>query len=86
MRNKDDKYELAQTAWRFVPMTDLQATRANALIEQGANPSELFSPGQLERRNQALAHPERHQTSLIGKTDIRAAFDHFDREESRSGS
>ncbi len=83
---KDDKYELAQTDWRFIPMTELQATRANALIEQGQDPSRLFSPRQREMRQRVLDDPDRPRVSLIGHADLKGAFKTFHREESRSGS
>jgi hypothetical protein len=44
---KDDKYNLAQTPWRKLAMTRTQATRANAYVAHGRDPSPLFSPRQL---------------------------------------
>ncbi len=41
---KDDKYYLSRTHYRAVPMTPLQATRANALIGAGRSPASVLSP------------------------------------------
>ena len=41
------KYYLAQTDYRFVPMTHLQASKANAMIGNRQDPAVLFSPRQL---------------------------------------
>jgi hypothetical protein len=44
---KDDKYQLASTKWKTVHMTRTQATRANALVGAGKDPSPVFSGKQL---------------------------------------
>lgn len=44
----DDKYHLARSPWRAVPMTRTQAMRANAVIARGQDPSPLLSPRQQE--------------------------------------
>ncbi len=43
---KDDKWHLAKTAWRHVPMTETQAARANAAIAAGKSPDWFFSSAQ----------------------------------------
>ncbi|MCB9676838.1 MAG: hypothetical protein H6737_17115 [Alphaproteobacteria bacterium] len=63
----DDRYRLRHTAWASVPMTAAQATRANAVLSDGGDPSSLFSP-----RQRALAG--RKQAANLGSGDIRAAF------------
>lgn len=45
--DKDVKYYMAQTEYRTIPMTQLQASRVNALIGQRKSPNELLSPRQL---------------------------------------
>jgi hypothetical protein len=49
--DSEPKYYLAQTDYRKIPMTSLQACRANSLIGKGQSPDELLSPRQLEMRN-----------------------------------
>lgn len=68
---KDDKYQLRHTPWRFVPMTDLQASKANALIGRGVDPRELFSPRQLAI---LAASGTRDLPEAVGAEDLRAAF------------
>jgi len=46
-QDRADKYYLSRTAYRYVPMTDLQATRINARLGHRQNPDDLLSPRQL---------------------------------------
>jgi hypothetical protein len=71
---KDDKYQLRHTAWAYVPMTELQASRANSLIGRGADPSALFSPRQRAIHRAAGQKPQAGWTIAIGAADLRAAF------------
>lgn len=50
-KDKDDKYYLSRTAYRNVPMTDLQAAKVNSAIGSGQSPDHLLSPRQLEFLN-----------------------------------
>lgn len=54
---KDDRYQLRHTAWRYVPMTPAQAARANASIGRSQDPSSWFSPRQLAIYRAASAQP-----------------------------
>jgi hypothetical protein len=71
---KDDKYQLRHTAWAFVPMTDLQASRANSLIGRGRDPSALFSPRQRAIFQAATQRPNAGWNSAVGARDFRNAF------------
>jgi peptide methionine sulfoxide reductase MsrA len=44
--DKDPKYYLAQTVYKYLPMTPAQAVKINALIGQGKSPAPLLSPRQ----------------------------------------
>lgn len=46
--DREPKYYLAQTGYRLIPMTSLQACRANSLVGKGQSPDELLSPRQLK--------------------------------------
>jgi len=46
--DREPKYYLAQTDYCLIPMTSLQACRANSLIGKGQSPDELLSPRQLK--------------------------------------
>lgn len=41
------KYYLSKSIYRYVPMSPIQAVKANALVGQGKNPSSVLSPRQL---------------------------------------
>jgi hypothetical protein len=45
--DNEPKYYLAQTDYRFIPMTTLQACRANSMVGNQKVPDEMLSPRQL---------------------------------------
>ena len=49
--DREPKYYMAQTDYRRIPMTSLQACRANSLIGKGESPDELLSPRQLKLKD-----------------------------------
>jgi Thioredoxin-like len=65
-RDPETKYYLYQSAYRAVPMTDLQATRANSLLARGQSPDELLSPRQISLAKQAKSDLKTAR-NLIGK-------------------
>jgi len=69
---REPKYYLSKTHYRFVPMTPLQAARANALIGQGRPPEGVLSLRQIELAKQAKAHPGRKWENAIGKDMMEA--------------
>lgn len=72
---KDDKYQLRHSLWRFVPMTPLQATRANHLIGRGQDPSAAFSPRQREIYQAVQKNPQGGWQNLAGHaTSLRDQF------------
>ena len=46
--DKEPKYYLSKTDYQYVPMTALQATKANALIGKQQSPNAVLSPRQVE--------------------------------------
>lgn len=70
----EPKYYLAQTLWKYVPMTSLQACRANQLAGNGQSPEPVLSPRQLELGRYAAAHPEKNWKNVIGVTDLTKAW------------
>ena len=46
-KDKEPKYYLSGTNWKHVPMTTLQACRANSLVGQGQSPEPVLSPRQI---------------------------------------
>ncbi|MCB9285812.1 MAG: thioredoxin family protein [Lewinellaceae bacterium] len=71
--DREPKYYLSKTPYRFVPMFPLQAARANALIGQGKSPEAVLSPRQVALAKQAKAHPEKKWADAIGK-DMMSAW------------
>lgn len=49
--DKEPKYYLSKTHYQYVPMTDLQATKANALVGKRQLPDAVLSPRQMELAN-----------------------------------
>lgn len=45
--DSQDKYYLSQTDFQNIPMLNIQATKANALIAKNQNPADILSPRQL---------------------------------------
>lgn len=45
--DREPKYYLSKTVYQYVPMTQLQAARANSLVGNGSLPNEVLSPRQI---------------------------------------
>lgn len=63
----DPKYYLSKTPYRAVPMTALQAARANALIGQGKSPERVLSPRQIAIAQKAKRRADAKWENLIGE-------------------
>lgn len=74
-QDREPKYYLAQTPWRFVPMTTLQACRANSLVGQGQSPAGVLSPRQVELGRQAEIKADKKWRTAIGATDLAGAWE-----------
>lgn len=72
--DREPKYYLSKTDYRFVPMTELQATRVNALIHNGGDPDAVLSPSQLALRKRVGAAEKATRKSMIGRSDIVKAW------------
>ncbi|MGB7291938.1 MAG: VPGUxxT family thioredoxin-like (seleno)protein, type 2 [Thermodesulfobacteriota bacterium] len=62
----DPKHYLSQTIYRYVPMTSLQASRANAAIGSGSSPDDYLSPRQLELLKYIKNNPQINWQSTVG--------------------
>ena len=71
--DREPKYYLAQTDYKFVPMTSLQACRANSLVGKNQSPEALLSPRQLAILENMRQHPKSKAKSAIGK-DLKKAW------------
>jgi hypothetical protein len=64
----ESKYYLYQSHYRYLPMTELQAARANSLLAGGKSPDEVLSPRQIELARQIKANPKKNWKPVIGKS------------------
>ncbi|MEZ5055436.1 MAG: VPGUxxT family thioredoxin-like (seleno)protein, type 2 [Saprospiraceae bacterium] len=51
--DREPKYYLGKTVYRYVPMTQLQAARVNSLIAKGKSPYSVLSPRQIDLAEKA---------------------------------
>ncbi|MEZ4942908.1 MAG: VPGUxxT family thioredoxin-like (seleno)protein, type 2 [Saprospiraceae bacterium] len=72
--DREPKYYLAQTPWKYVPMTSLQACRANSLVGNSQSPEPVLSPRQLELHQTIRANPKRKWKNAIGAADLAEAW------------
>lgn len=72
--DREPKYYLAQTDYRYIPMTTLQACRVNSLIGKNASPDEWLSPRQLALLKKVGENPKRNWKNMIGRKDLAVAF------------
>ena len=68
--DREPKYYLAQTDYRFIPMTSLQAARANSLVGRRQLPDDLLSPRQLGVLKKVAENPKKDWKNMIGQKDL----------------
>ena len=71
--DREPKYYLSKTAYRFVPMTPTQAARANSLVGANKSPADILSARQLELYKFIKAHAELPWKNVIGQ-ELRTAW------------
>ena len=65
--DSEPKHYLSKTPYRAVPMTTLQAARANALIGQGKSPERVLSPRQIAIAQEVKRRADSDWENLIGQ-------------------
>lgn len=68
--DKDQKYYLAKSNLRFIPLTELQATRINSALGQKQNAKDFLSPSQLKLLATIEEHPKAKWKSVLGSKDF----------------
>lgn len=68
----EPKYYLSRTAYRFIPMTAIQATKVNARVGQYTPAKDLLSPRQLLLLDYVQAHPDKGWENVIGEDFVSA--------------
>ncbi len=72
--DKDPKYYLAQTAYKYLPMTELQALRINRAIHRKQNPGQYLSPSQVRLLSTIEKNEQAQWPIAIGATNITQAW------------
>jgi hypothetical protein len=72
--DREPKYYLSKTEYRFVPMTTLQACRANSLVGKTESPDSLLSPRQLDLLAKIRAGKKPNLPNAIGAQDLKKAW------------
>ena len=70
--DKEPKYYLSKSVYRYVPMTQFQATKVNVKIGNGQSPDEYLSPRQLELLSFIKRSPKKRWKSAINVDLIKA--------------
>ena len=71
-QDREPKYYLGKTVYRFVPMTQLQAVKVNSLIGQRQLPDALLSPRQLTLLKNIQANPNGQWKDQINEDFVTA--------------
>lgn len=71
-QDREPKYYLGKTVYRFVPMTQLQAVKVNSLIGQRQIPDALLSPRQLALLKTIQANPNGQWKNRINEDFVTA--------------
>lgn len=71
-QDREPKYYLGKTVYRFIPMTQLQAVKVNSLIGQGKVPNELLSPRQITLLKQIQSQPNGQWQNAINQDFVKA--------------
>lgn len=76
--DKEPKYYLSKSVYRFVPMTQLQATKVNGKIGNRQSPNEFLSPRQLELLSFIKKNPKQKWKSAIN-VDLMEAWEELEK-------
>lgn len=72
--DREPKYYLSHTDYAFIPMTSVQACRANSLVEKNQSPEALLSPRQLNLLKKIAENPKKGWKNMIGRKDLAKAW------------
>lgn len=70
--DREPKYYLGRTHYKYVPMTALQAARANSLIGQGFSPDKVLSSRQIEIAQTIKKQPNKNWKNVIDMDVVKA--------------
>ena len=72
--DRQPKYYLANTSFRHVPMSPMQATRVNGAIGSRRDPTQLLSPRQREILHLVERHPRAGWPTFVGNISLPDAW------------
>lgn len=72
--DQEPKYYLSHTDYSFIPMTTLQACRANSLVGKNESPDILLSPRQLDLLKRIAESPKKGWKNMVGRMDLAKAW------------
>jgi hypothetical protein len=72
---KDDKYQMRHTEYARVPMTPAQASRVNAAVGRGQDPSPWLSPRQIELARAIRQNPTAPWPEALSAPNLVAAWE-----------
>ncbi len=78
--DREPKYYLSKTHWKYVPMTELQAVKANSLVGQRQSPESVLSHRQIELGEFISKNKNKKWKDLIG-VDIMAGWAVIEKEK-----
>lgn len=70
--DKEPKYYLSKSVYRFIPMTQFQATKVNVKIGNRHSPDEYLSPRQLDLLKVIKKHPKKKWRSAVNVDLVKA--------------
>jgi len=76
--DREPKYYLSKSVYRFIPMTQFQATKVNVKIGNQQSPDEYLSPRQLELLNFIKKNPKKKWKSAIN-VDLTKAWEKIEK-------
>jgi len=76
--DKEPKYYLSKSVYRFIPMTQFQATKVNVKIGNRQSPDEYLSPRQLELLSFIKKNPQRKWKNAIN-VDLTKAWEKIEK-------
>jgi len=70
----EPQYYLRHTAYRYVPMLPIQASRLNSILAKGGDPGSILSPGQIEFYKFFQSNPSRGEPEAYHQVDFNKAW------------
>lgn len=70
----EPQYYLRHTAWRYVPMLPIQASRLNSLLARSGDPAQVMSPKQMEFFKFYQVNPSKGDPETYRSADLKMSW------------